>query len=73
MYAKMNHHLLGDLEMAGVSEQGFESLLDFVDEMHENELVQQSKGGVQNDQTAANPAVRCDSPSSSGSGGADSW
>jgi hypothetical protein len=66
----MNHHILGTHGDV-IKEARFDSLLDFVDEVVEEELVQHSKGGVQNEQTE-----QCEGPissSSSGSGSAEGW
>jgi hypothetical protein len=72
VYAKMNNHLLDNRQASGMTDTpGFESLLDFVDEMHEEELLQQSKGGVQCDQRSA--SLGAGTSDSSGSGDADSW
>jgi hypothetical protein len=70
VYAKMNHRILGSGGDV-FTEPQFESLLDFVDEVHEEELVQQSKGGVQNEQIVQ---IEGDIASeTSGSGSAGSW
>jgi hypothetical protein len=70
VYAKMNHHILGTHGDV-ITEAQFDSLLEFVDELVEEELVKRSKGGVQNEQTE-----QCEgaiSSSSSGSGSAEGW
>jgi hypothetical protein len=70
VYAKMNHHILGT-QGDEITEAQFDSLLDFVDEVVEEELEQHSKLGVQNEQTG-----QCEgaiSSSSGGSGSADGW
>jgi hypothetical protein len=69
-YAKINHHILGTHGDV-MTEAQFDSLLDFVDAVAEGELVQHSKGGVQNEQTE-----KCEGAiysSSSGSASAESW
>jgi hypothetical protein len=48
--AKMNHNIFGTHGDV-VTKAEFESLLHFVHEVVEEELVQHSKGGVQNEQT----------------------
>jgi hypothetical protein len=50
VYAKMNHHILGTHGDV-ITEAQFDSLLDFVDEVVEEELVKHSKGAVHNEQT----------------------
>jgi hypothetical protein len=70
IYAKMNHHLSGT-HGDEITEAQFDSLPDFVDEVVEEELVQHSKGGVQNEQTELCEGAI--TSSSSGSGSADGW
>jgi hypothetical protein len=65
----MNHHVLGTHGDV-ITEARFDSLLDFVDEVVEEELVDQSRGGVQNEQTKPCEGI---SSSSSGSGNAEDW
>jgi hypothetical protein len=48
-YAKMNHRVLGTHGNMNPEAQ-FDSLLDFVEEVVEEELVLDTKGGVQNEQ-----------------------
>jgi hypothetical protein len=70
VYAKMDHHISGT-HGDEITEAQFDSLLDFVDEVVEEELVQHSRGGVQNEQTEQCQGAI--SSSSSGSGSADGW
>jgi hypothetical protein len=70
VYAKMNHQILGTHGNV-ITGAHFDSLLDFVDEVVEEELVQHSKGGVQKKQTE-----KCEgaiASSSSGSGSSEGW
>jgi hypothetical protein len=70
VYAKMNHRILGTHGHV-ITEAQFDSLLDFVHEVVEEELVKHSKGSVQNEQTE-----QCEgaiSSSSSGFGSAEGW
>jgi hypothetical protein len=66
----MNHHILGTLGDV-ITEAQFDSLLDFVDEVVEVELVQHSKGGVQNEKTEQCEGAIYSSCSCSGS--AEGW
>jgi hypothetical protein len=68
--AKMNHHILGTHGDV-ITEAQFDSLLEFVHEVIEEELVKHSKGGVQNEQTEQ--CVGAISSSSSDSGSAEGW
>jgi hypothetical protein len=66
----MNHHIVGTHGNV-ITEAQFNSLLDSVNEVVEEERVQLSKGGVLNEQTK-----QCDgavSSSSSCSGGTEGW
>jgi hypothetical protein len=68
VYAKMKHHILGTHGDV-ITEAQFDSLLDLVHVVVEEELVQHSKGGVQNEKTEQ--CVGAISSSSSGSGSAE--
>jgi hypothetical protein len=70
VHAKMNHQILGTHGDVITGAQ-FDSLLDFVDEVVEQELVQHSKGGVQNEQTEICEGAIASS--SSGSESSEGW
>jgi hypothetical protein len=61
----MKHHILGTHGDV-ITEAQFHTFLDFVDEVVEEEIVQHSKGGVQNEETEQCSGAISSSSSDSG-------